>query len=187
MFWAEIVHTNAQERLIVWLSGRAAQQCLVPVLTFGVIVGLMQFSLNVFFRPVAVMTMAADHLGSYGERFDPRPQPHPQWIAVGRDLIQAVIEPGSPPLLRDVRVYRMNDALVLRSFHLAKLAKPIDDHSWILIDGRRWTSPLGTQESRSFQDQSVFSGGDVQFDKEELDLKLAPAWINTFRINLFAE
>jgi len=47
--------------------------------------------------------------------------------------------------------------------------------------------PLGTQESRSFQDQSVFSGGDVQFDKEEFDLKLAPAWINTFRINLFAE
>jgi lipopolysaccharide export system permease protein len=183
VFWAEIVHTNAQERLIVWLSGRAARQCLVPTLLFGAIVGLMQFSLNVFLRPMAVMTMAADHLGSYGERFDPRPQPHPQWIAVGLDLIQAVIEPGSPPLLRDVRLYRMNDALALRSFHQAKLAKPIDDHSWVLIDGHRWTSPLGTQESRSFWDQNAFTGDDVPFDKEELDLKLTPAWINAFHIN----
>ena len=72
VFWAEVVHTLSQERLVVWLSGRAVQQCLVPVLLFGTMVGFAEIALNVYLRPLAVMQMAINHLGSYGERFDPR-------------------------------------------------------------------------------------------------------------------
>jgi lipopolysaccharide export system permease protein len=184
VFWAEIVHTISQERLVVWLSGRAAQQCLVPALLFGMIVGVAELTLNIYLRPLAVMTMAVDHLGSYGEHFDPRPLPNPQWIAAGRDLIQAFVEPGSPPTLREVKVYRMDETLALQSFYRAKLAKPLDDRSWMLIDGYRWNSPLAASQISSSPDgeNHLESEQGIPFAQEKLDLKVAPIWINNFRI-----
>jgi lipopolysaccharide export system permease protein len=184
VFWAEIVHTTSQERLIVWLSGRAAQQCLVPAFLFGTIVGTAELALNIYLRPMAVMTMAVAHLGSYGERYDPRPLPYPQWIAAGRDLIQAFVVSGSPPVLRDVRVYRMDETWELQTFFRAKLAKPLDDRSWMLIDGYRWTSPIGASQVGSHPGGEIFADPqkEVPFAQEKLDLKVAPVWINNFRI-----
>ena len=184
VFWAEIVHTMSQERLIVWLSGRAAQQCLVPALLFGAMIGTVELALNIYLRPMAVMTMAVEHLGSYGERYDPRPLPYPQWIASGRDLIQAFVVAGSPPTLRDVRVYRMDETMALQTFFRAKLAKPLDDRSWLLTDGYRWTSPIGARPIGSPPEGKKFAEpeGEVAFAQERLDLKVAPIWINNFRI-----
>jgi lipopolysaccharide export system permease protein len=184
VFWAEIVHTASQERLVVWLSGRSVQQCLVPVLLFGTIVGGAELELNIYLRPMAVMTMAVEHLGSYGERFDPRPIPYPQWIAAGRDLIQAYVETGSPPTLRDVKVYRMDPMLALQTVYRAKLAKPSDDHSWLLIDGDRWTSPLDAISERSNAQSAkpLDTEQEVPFEQEKLDLQVAPIWLNNFRI-----
>jgi lipopolysaccharide export system permease protein len=184
VFWAEIVHTASQERLIVWLSGRAVQQCLVPALLFGTMVGIVELALNIYLRPMAVMTMAVDHLGSYGERFDPRPLPNAQWIAAGRDLIQAYVESGAPPTLRDVKVYRMDESLALRAMYRAKLAKPLDDHAWLLIDGYRWVSPLGAGSDKSDAEGANLPQGEQElpFAQEKLDLQVAPIWINNFQI-----
>jgi lipopolysaccharide export system permease protein len=183
VFWAEVVHTLSQERLVVWLSGRAVQQCLVPVLLFGAMVGVTELALNIYLRPLAVMQMAVDHLGSYGERFDPRPLPDPQWLAADRDLIQAVVEPGSPPVLHEVKVYRLDDSLALASFYQAKLAKPLDDHTWLLLDGARWTSPLVENRPALNLDEGnpVVAEQEVPFVQERLDLTIAPVWINNFR------
>lgn len=185
VFWAEIAHTVSQERLVVWLSGRAVQQCLVPALLFGTVTGVAELALNIYLRPLAVMTMAADHLGLYGERFDPRPLPYPQWIASGHDLVQAFVEPGSPPTLRDVKIYRMDERLALHSVYRAKLAKPLDDHSWMLIDGNRWVTPLAAERSEpAAEGQSLFeSEQEVAFAQQSLDLSVAPIWLNTFRID----
>jgi lipopolysaccharide export system permease protein len=184
VFWAEVVHTLSQERLVVWLSGRAVQQCLVPVLLFGTLVGAAELALNIYLRPLAVMQMAVDHLGSYGERFDPRPLPDPQWLAAGRDLIQAVVEPGSPPVLHEVKVYRLDESLALESFYQAKLAKPLDDHNWLLLDGSRWTSPLAENRPALNLDEAnpVVAEQEVPFAQETLDLKVAPVWINNFHV-----
>jgi lipopolysaccharide export LptBFGC system permease protein LptF len=185
VFWSEIAHTKSQERLVVWLSGRGARQCLVPVLLFGAIVGGAELALNIYIRPVAVMTQVATHLGSYGERFDRRPLSYPQWIASRRDLIQAFVEPGSPPTLRDVRVYRMDEALSLQTVFRAKLAKPLDDGSWMLIDGHRWTSQIGASQVGSNLDgrNSAEAEQERRFAQEKLDLNVAPIWINNFRIS----
>lgn len=184
VFWAEIVHTISQERLIVWLSGRAALQCLVPALLFGTIVAVVQLGLNIYLRPLAVMTMAVDHLGSYGERFDPWPLPDPQWLAAGRDLIQAIVEPGSPPALREVKVYRMDESLALQSFYQAKLATPLDDHTWLLRDGNRWTSTRGADQAGTNPDDGngIASDQEIPFAREKIQLAVAPIWINSFRI-----
>jgi lipopolysaccharide export LptBFGC system permease protein LptF len=184
VLWAEIVHTASQERLVVWLSGRAVQQCLVPALLFGMLVGTIELALNIYLRPMAVMTMAADHLGTYGERFDPRPSGEPQWLAAGRDLIQAQLVSGSPPVLRDVKVYHMDDTLALQTMFRAKQAKPLDDHSWLLIDGYRWTSPLGAIQDKSdpASESLVTKEQEVPFAQQRLNLNLAPVWINNYRI-----
>jgi lipopolysaccharide export system permease protein len=184
VFWTEIVHTMSQERLVVWLSGRALQQCVFPALLFGTAVGVAELALNIYLRPMAVMTLATDQLGFFGEHFDPRPLPYPQWIAAGRDLIQAEVDPGSPPTLREVKVYRMDEALALQTVYRAKLARPVDNHTWILLDGYRWVSPLnsGLNTSGAGTEDFIDAKQEVPFEQEKLDLELAPIWLDNRRI-----
>jgi lipopolysaccharide export LptBFGC system permease protein LptF len=184
VFCAEIAHTVSQERLLVWLSGRRPRQCLVPVLIFGAIVGVIQGTLNIYLRPLAVMTMAVENLGSYGERFGPRPRPTPQWIATGRNLIQASVDPGPPLALRNLRIYRLDDAFALESIYRAKLAQPLDDHTWALIDGYRWDSALaatGTNVTPGQESRSGF-GQSVAFSQTTIDLAAPPIWVSNLRI-----
>jgi lipopolysaccharide export system permease protein len=185
VYWTEIAHTASHERLIVWLSGRTPQQCLLPALLFGALVGCTQLALNYYLRPYAVMTMAENHLGSYGERFDPRPLPYPQWFALGHNLLQAIVEPGEPPLLREVRIYSNNNARALQTFFWAKAAKPLDRDEWLLLDGYKWSPPQNA-------DQSDFSWNDTRlpvtqdltpFAQERFHLDLSPVWLNNNRIN----
>jgi lipopolysaccharide export system permease protein len=171
VFWTEIAHTTSRERLVVWLSGRTPRQCLVPAVLFGLTVGCIQLALNLTFRPDAVMTMARDHLGSYGERFDPRPRPYPQWMALGHDLVQALIEPGNPPSLRDVRIYRMDDSLKLHTFLQAKSATIVGDDQWLLAEGYRWSPPTSNPSAIPLTEQRSFT-------TETIHLALSPVWLN---------
>jgi lipopolysaccharide export system permease protein len=185
VYWTEIAHTASHERLIVWLSGRTPQQCLLPALLFGVLIGCTQLALNYYLRPYAVMAMAENHLGSYGERFDPRPLPYPQWFALGHNLLQAMVEPGEPPSLRDVKIYSMNDARALQTFFWAKAARPLHRDEWLLIDGYKWSPPQNTNQSdfrwndtklRAMKEQ-------ISFAEENFHLELSPIWLNNNRIN----
>jgi lipopolysaccharide export LptBFGC system permease protein LptF len=178
VFWAEITHTTSRERLVVWLSGRSIRRCLVPALIFGVAVGAIEVTLNLYLRPTAVMTMASNHLGFYGEHLDPRPQLDPQWFAAGNDLIQATVEPGTPPALHDIRVYRMDDSLALRSVFRAKIAKPLDDHVWLLSDGTRWSVTNLLDGSNTQKDTFVASDHEEAFAKLSLNLDLPAVWLN---------
>jgi len=179
VFWTEIAHTISRERLVVWLSGRTPRQCVVPAVLFGVIVGCVQLALNLTFRPEAVMTMARDHLGSYGERFDPQPLPYPQWIALGHDLVQAFVEPGDPPSLRDVRVYRMDDSLTLRTFLRAKSATIVGDDQWLLVEGYRWSPSTPADHAFSMSNPSAIPPTEQRpFTTETIHLAMSPLWLN---------
>jgi lipopolysaccharide export system permease protein len=178
VLWTEFAHTTSRERLVVWLSGRTLLQCLVPALVFGAAIGIVELALNLYLRPMSVMTMAANHLGIYGERFDSSPRPDPQWLAAGHDLVQAIVEPGQPPSLHAVRVYRMDGAFELRSVFRAKTAKPADDHAWMLTDGTRWR--VGGEADGSPAQSGSFS--EESFAQQKLDLELAPVWVDNFRI-----
>jgi lipopolysaccharide export LptBFGC system permease protein LptF len=185
VFWAEISHTYARERLVVWFSGRTPLQCLLPALIFGLLVGSTQLVLNLYLRPAAVTAMAQDRLGSYGERFDPRPILYPQWFAVGRDVIQAVIEPGEPPSLRDVRIFRMNEALSLQTLFRAKSARPAGRNEWLLIEGYGWSPPrdAGGQAPAGGADDPDLTGTKTSFRQKAIHLPLSPSWLNHRRIN----
>jgi len=185
VFWTEIAHTTSRERLTVWLSGRTPNQCLLPALLFGLIVGVSQLVLNYYVRPLAVMTMAEDRLGTYGERFDPRPLPYPQWFAAGDDIVQAMVEPGEPASLRDVKIYCMNPSLSLQTFFRANVAKPISRGKWRLIDGYRWSSPQDASQSNlaAFDVKPPAMEARTPFAEETIDLELSPIWLNTYRVN----
>jgi lipopolysaccharide export system permease protein len=183
-FWAEIEHTFSRERLIVWLSGRTPQQCLLPVLLFGIFVGGVQLALNYYLRPLAVMAMAKDHLGFYGERFDPRPQPDPRWVAAGSDVIQAIVEPGDPPSLRDVKIYRMNKELSLQTFFRAKAARPVKAGEWLIIDGYQWSPPrILYQDGSTSAKTEPAATETTPFTEKIIDLNISPTWINNDRVN----
>ncbi len=185
VFSAEISHTYARERLVVWFSGRTPLQCLLPALIFGLLIAATQLVLNLYLRPAAVMAMAEDRLGSYGERFDPRPILYPQWFAVGRDVVQAVIEPGDPPSLRDVRIFRMNEALSLETLFRAKSARPAGRNQWLLVDGYRWSPPRdpGGPAPAGGADDLDLAGTKTSFSQKAIHLPLSPAWLNNRRIN----
>ncbi len=182
VFFAEIVHTRSRERLIVWLSGRAAPQCVTPIVLFALIVGLLQLGLNIYLRPLAVMTLAADRLGSYGENFNPAGSGDPQWIAAGHDLIEAIVEPGATPVLRDVRVYRLDRSFDLKGFWRARSAKPAGEYAWMLFDGYEWVSETGDAGADAERGGLFDSGHRVAFTQRELDLQAAPIWVANSRI-----
>jgi hypothetical protein len=98
----EIAHTWSHGRLIVWNSGRSPLQCLDPAFMLSAFAGAIQFGLDTYLRPAAVMAQVAEHLGEYGERFDRRPLEYQTWITAGNDLVHAQIEFGPPPALRNV-------------------------------------------------------------------------------------
>jgi lipopolysaccharide export system permease protein len=185
VFWSEIAHTASRERLVVWLSGRTPQQCLLPAMLFGLIVGFTQLALNYYLRPLAVMAMAEDNLGSYGERFDPHALPYPQWFASGHDIIQAMVEPGEPPSLRDVKIYRMSDALSLQTFFRAKSARPLGQDEWLLVDGYRWSPPKDTSQTNFAPNDAKPPAmkDQIPFAEAKLHLELSPVWLNNSRIN----
>ncbi|MDE2470512.1 MAG: LptF/LptG family permease [Bradyrhizobium sp.] len=183
-FWTEIAHTLSSERLVVWLSGRTPWQCVLPVLLFGLIVGGVQLALNRYLRPDAVMSLAKNHLGFYGEHFDPRPLPYQQWFAAGHDIVQARVEPGEPATLRDINIYRMDDALSLKAFIRAKSAIPVGRDKWKLVDGYRW-SATETQERPSFSRRDPKAPAlseQIPFANEITELNLSPVWLNNNRI-----
>jgi lipopolysaccharide export system permease protein len=184
VFWTEIEHTFSRERLIIWLSGRTPQQCLLPVLLFGVFVGGVQLALNYYLRPLAVMAMAKDHLGFYGERFDPRPPPDPRWAAAGRDVIQAIVEPGDPPSLRDVNIYRMNKELSLQTFFRARAARPVKAGEWLLIDGYQWSPPqISNEDGPNSAKPPPAAIEPAPFAEKTIDLDISPTWISNDRVN----
>ena len=85
VFCAEIAHTISHERLLVWLSGRRPRQCLVPVLIFGAIVGVIQGTLNIYLRPLAVMTMAVEKSRFIRRAVWAAPSAHPSMDCYGAE------------------------------------------------------------------------------------------------------
>ena len=182
VLWAEVAHSQSRERLVVWLSGRTVLNCMVPALVFGILVGVGDLALNVYLRPLAVMRLSTDHLGFFGEHFDPRPNSDPQWFAVERDLVQAIVVPGEPPILHDVSIYRMDATFALHAVLRAVTATPLAAHSWRLSEGTQWlANDAGTSSDERQHDFLRPEAGEA-FAQRDVELNLSPIWLNNFRV-----
>jgi lipopolysaccharide export LptBFGC system permease protein LptF len=74
--------------------------------------------------------------------------------------------------------------LALQTMYRAKRAEALDDHSWLLLDGYRWTSPLGAALDRlgPAAPSAIQPSQEIHFDQEKLELRIAPVWLNNYRI-----
>jgi lipopolysaccharide export system permease protein len=180
---AEVVHIRSRERITVWNAGRSPLQCIVPALIVGTLAGALQFTLDVYGRPAAVMTQIAERLGDYGDRFGDRTTGH-RWFVSGNDVFFARIEFGPIPVLRDVTVYRLTEEGRLHELISAETARPTEDvRRWAFSDGMKWQEPGSLSAAAAEPNGPAFTERQQKrFAMELVELNLDPVWINNFQI-----
>ena len=156
VLWAEVRHTISQERLIGLITGRAPLQCLAPLILFAVLMGAVELALIMYLRPVAVMEQTDAHLGMYGEIFDRSPTPERKWFITGGNIVLTNIEFTLPPVLRDIRLFKMDDEHRLSEVIDAAYATSIDGNgNWLFHDGRSWTVKSRNLDEVKFTQEAI--------------------------------
>ena len=185
LFSAEVAHTRSRERLMIWNSGRSPSQCLAPIILFGICMGGIQLTLDLYVRPAAVMTQIASHLGIYGEIYD-RKAPRDIWIATQNDVIYATAKFGPPPILRDLTIYRLGANRRLQAVITARTAIPTGEQGeWIMQEGSRWEAAADELDRSDFLQRPwspSSSDNAVDFREEKLALNIAPLWLANYGI-----
>lgn len=176
VLWSEIALTWSRERLMIANTGRSPMQCLAPVAILAVAMLLIQFALDSYLRPAAVMTLAHERLGEYGQNYDRGLTRHRLWLAAGDDVVRARVRFGPPPALRDVTVYRISPDDRIDEVISASTAVPIDIMGrslWLFYDASRWGGGAGA-ESR---------GHDNRFTRHIAALSLDTVWLAYYGIH----
>ncbi|MCC7346930.1 MAG: LptF/LptG family permease [Variibacter sp.] len=183
--WCEVTHTMSRERLMVWNSGRAPVQCLVPVLIFGFCMGAGLFSIESFVRPWIMSVQAAQRLGDHGVHLSRQFSPVRRWIAAGDDLVNAALDYGPPPVLRDVTIYRRGHDGRVAEVISAQSARPGNGPNvWIAHDVHYWKASAESNAApRSATPDHADSGAEQRLLELELVLQVNPLWLSHFGVD----
>lgn len=187
ILWCEFAHTHSNERIAVDVSGRSPLQCLVPAIIIGVSFGLVQLTLDLWLRPAAVMTQAAEKLGkTFGDQFLEPSAGYIHWIKLGTDLISARIDYGPPPALRDVTLYRLRANGQPHQVVVARSAAPGQLSSvWKFKDGFfwEWTDALPLAGGASNQKVHTEPSATLFFNEREIKIDLDQVWLTNLGID----
>lgn len=181
VLWSEAMHTWSRERLTIWNLGRSPIQCIVPVVLFGAVMGLLQLSLDIYLRPTAVMALE-NRPDEQSPDFSFSSEKH--WIAAGNDLLHARISAGPPPGFAEVTIYRLGSDGALAAVIVAETATPGSvKASWILRNGRiSTTTPRAAQPDPSpAPDRSAAS--ERAFEQMDVNLPIDPLWVSRYGIH----
>ena len=187
VLWTEIVLTTSRERMLVWNSGRSPLQCLTPVLALGIILGLLDFTMDAFLRPAFMGVQMEEHLGTRGVLFDRSRTADSNWIALdrGRDgLVRARIVFGPPVVLRDIAYYKFDDQSRLQEIDSAAFATPLPDGDlWQLHNGLLWRAnapaPGGSGVQFTF---ATAAEAQTPFLKRIIPLNIDRLWLADYGI-----
>lgn len=185
--WCEMSHTWSRERLMIWNSGRSPAQCLVPVLVFGLCMGVLLVTIESGLRPWIMNVQASLKLGEHGVRFSRASTPERRWISAGDDLLNARVEFGPPPGFRDLAVYRMGpDGRVNEVFNAQSATPGQGPNVWVLSDVHHWKALEQPERPGAEHDQDVRSpeaaGVEERLPKLELVLHVDPLWLSKFGV-----
>lgn len=174
---AEVAMTVGRERLMISNTGRSPFQCIVPAVLLGVVFGGVQFTLDTFLRPMAMMAQISGRLGDDGRRADRTIDRGQRWFASKDALVRVRIEYGPPPMLRDLTVFATGDDGQLRKVLTAASASPEPGTSfWLIKDGRLWVA-----------DGSGSPGFTVEISPQtgqaRADLGMDPVWVSHLEIS----
>ncbi len=174
---AEVAMTVGRERLMISNTGRSPFQCVVPAVLLGIMFGGVQFTLDAFLRPMAMMAQISGRLGDDGRRADRTIDRGQRWFASKDALVRARIEYGPSPVLRDLTVFATGDDGQLRKVLTAASASPEPGTSfWLIKDGRLWVAD-GTG-SRGFTVEVSPQTGEAR-----ADLGMDPLWVSYLDIS----
>ena len=174
---AEVAMTVGRERLMISNTGRSPFQCVVPAVLLGIMFGGVQFTLDAFLRPMAMMAQISGRLGDDGRRADRTIDRGQRWFASKDALVRARIEYGHSPVLRDLTVFATGDDGQLRKVLTAASASPEPGTSfWLIKDGRLWVAD-GTG-SRGFTVEVSPQTGEAR-----ADLGMDPLWVSYLDIS----
>ena len=174
---AEVAMTVGRERLMIANTGRSPFQCVVPAVLLGIMFGGVQFTLDAFLRPMAMMAQISGRLGDDGRRADRTIDRGQRWFASKDALVRARIEYGPSPVLRDLTVFATGDDGQLRKVLTAASASPEPGTSfWLIKDGRLWVAD-GTG-SRGFTVEVSPQTGEAR-----ADLGMDPLWVSHLDIS----
>ena len=174
---AEVAMTVGRERLMISNTGRSPFQCVVPAVLLGIMFGGVQFTLDTFLRPMAMMAQISGRLGDDGRRADRTIDRGQRWFASKDALVRARIEYGPSPVLRDLTVFETGDDGQLRKVLTAASASPEPGTSfWLIKDGRLWVAD-GTGSRGFTVDVSPQTG------EARADLGMDPLWVSHLDIS----
>lgn len=181
VLWTEVAHTWSRERLTIWNLGRSPIQCIVPVLLFAAAVGLLQFTLDAYLRPAAVMALE-NRPDDQNPDFGFSTNKH--WIAAGDDLVHARISPGPPPSFGELTIYRLASDGALSAVITAEKAAPGRDRgTWRLQNGRAWTAAVQPAQTASSSASDRPSASEQPFEQMDLILPIEPLWLSRYGIH----
>lgn len=120
----EVWSILTRRRAIHWVSGRHPLRVLVPATAVGLVFGLLQYQMDVSWRPWAVLTQAAEKLGAYGERYERGATRKSVWIRSADRLVRARVRFGPPAELVEVEMFRLDEAGRIREVLRAERAEP---------------------------------------------------------------
>ncbi|WP_162197773.1 LptF/LptG family permease [Pseudorhizobium banfieldiae] len=172
MLWTEAVHSSTGRRLMIMTTGKSFVRAATPLLIVALAATVIQFSLDNYLRPSAVMKLIEEKLGSYHDYVD-RSMPNGSvWLALGSDILRAKIDSADPDILREVELYHFSKT-ALHAITAAAVAQPAaggSASSWVLLDGRMWEFGEDTGGSLA-----AFAR---RFERQEIELPVDPLWLS---------
>ena len=185
--WAEVIHTQSGERMLVWNSGRSPAQCLMPVILLGIILGAAEFAMDAYLGPASMSIQMRDRFGLDGQRLDRSRLSDVAWIALPNGILRAQIEYGPPPVLHDLTYFRRTSAGQLAEVDEAAIARHITGTNvWLLQDGKQWRRVANSHGSgRSLPlsaNDSIGAEAMVPFAAKKVRLELNPLWLSVFGV-----
>ncbi|HEY2444684.1 MAG TPA: LptF/LptG family permease [Rhizomicrobium sp.] len=182
--WTEVAHTQSGERVLVWNIGRSPLRCLMPAILLGVILGVVEFTLDAYLGPTSMTVQMRERLGLDGQRLDRSRRGEVHWIPSPGGLLRTEIQYGPPPVLRHLIFYKRDAAGQLTEVDMASTARRLPDSNlWLMRDGSVWTpgaAPSGNDSASIISFGNSTNTTTVPFAKRTVPLGLDPLWLSVF-------
>ncbi|MFU0507335.1 LptF/LptG family permease [Pseudaminobacter sp. NGMCC 1.201702] len=176
MLWAETVHSGSGQRLMIQITGRSHFRAATPLVLVALAATLIQFALDNYVRPDAVIQLIGERLGSYRSYVDRVPPERAVWLSLGDDILQARISKADPPTFEALTYYRFAKDHV-RDITVADAARPTAKGNasfWTFLNGNIWHFDAG--RGRSIDALGTRYPGSP-FEELQLELPIDPLWL----------
>jgi lipopolysaccharide export LptBFGC system permease protein LptF len=176
MFWTEAAHSGSGQRLIILTTGRSHFRSTTPLVVIALAATIIQFGLDNHVRPLAVMQLIKEQLGSYHNYVDRGAPDQSIWLSLGDDILRAKVDPAEPAFFAALEYYRFGKH-TLRDVTIAAEARPTasgDTRSWLFLDGKTWAF---SRDKRHSSAGSATRYPSETFEMREVELPVDPLWL----------